>query len=378
MNSKSSLKKEIKNNLNDQGFFVNGKIEPLKYNKQFFKEIQQQAKKRKLKDHKNFILNNIDKIKNKTIDGCNLIPEKINLKIIEIKPGSKHEKFYKWWNFMWWSMPYQQAYGRQMRFIIWDEYHDAPFGIIGLQSPVLKMSVRDDYLSIPKEELDVWVNRSMQAQRIGALPPYNDLIGGKMVAMAVASNEIRKAYKEKYSERKTIIEKRKLNADLLFITTSSAFGKSSIYNRLNYKDEKVAISLGFTKGYGTFQFPRKLYGKISDFLESHGVNTDTSFGSGPSRKIKLLNKAFSLLDLPTFSQHNIRREYFLFPLASNLKDVIANNISPRYYDRSFNNIFRFWLERWAIPRSKRVLKWKDFNSHEYINKSIEKFFHDGE
>lgn len=38
----------------------------------------------------------------------------------------------------------------------------------------------------------------MNAQRVGALPPYNELIGGKIVALAMTSNEIREKYKQKY------------------------------------------------------------------------------------------------------------------------------------------------------------------------------------
>ena len=87
---------------------------------------------------------------------------------------------YRWWNLVWWSIPYQHSYGRQMRFIVWDTAHDIPFGLILLQSPVLKMSVRDKYLEITKEELDLWGNKSMHAQRVEALPPYyNEILRGK-------------------------------------------------------------------------------------------------------------------------------------------------------------------------------------------------------
>jgi len=54
---------------------------------------------------------------------------------------------------------------------LWDKTHDAPFGLISLQSPLLKMAVRDNYLGIPGDELDRWVNKSLHAQRVGALPP---------------------------------------------------------------------------------------------------------------------------------------------------------------------------------------------------------------
>ena len=63
-----------------------------------------------------------------------------------------------------------------MRFILWDTHHDLPFGLINLQSPILKTSVRDKSLGIPNNEIDYWVDKSMSAQRVGALPPYNELI----------------------------------------------------------------------------------------------------------------------------------------------------------------------------------------------------------
>ncbi|MFN3467742.1 MAG: Druantia anti-phage system protein DruA, partial [Candidatus Brocadiales bacterium] len=72
----------------------------------------------------------------------------------EVKPDSFEEILFRWWNLVWWSIPYQHPYGRQMRFLLWDTTHNAPFGLIGLQSPVLKMAVRDNSLGISRNELD--------------------------------------------------------------------------------------------------------------------------------------------------------------------------------------------------------------------------------
>lgn len=52
----------------------------------------------------------------------------------------------------------------------------------------------------------------MNAQRVGALPSYNELIGGKMVALAMTSNEIREKYKQKYKGYVSLIKKRKIDA----------------------------------------------------------------------------------------------------------------------------------------------------------------------
>ena len=49
------------------------------------------------------------------VDGSEIDPQEISLKIIEVKPNSFEAELFKWWNLVWWSMPYQHAYGRQMR-----------------------------------------------------------------------------------------------------------------------------------------------------------------------------------------------------------------------------------------------------------------------
>ncbi len=254
-----------------------------------------------------------------------------------------------------------------MRFLIWDTTHDMPFGLICLQSPVLKMAVRDNYLGISKDELDIWVNKSMNAQRVGALPPYNELLGGKMVALALTCNEIREAYKKNMKITVTILKGRRLEPELLFITTTSAFGKSSLYNRLKYNGELVAKSLGYTKGSGTFHIPDELYEELISFLISRGIIVKRGFGSGPSKKLKLIGLALKHLGLSNFTYHGIKREFYLFPLVKNLKEVISKKEEPIWYDRPFERLVDYWKERWAIPRAKRVNRWMDFNKNNFFS-----------
>ena len=259
-----------------------------------------------------------------------------------------------------------------MRFILWDEYHDAPFGLIGLQSPPLASSVRDNYLGLNNGNREYWINQSMYGQRIGALPPYNELLGGKMVALALISNEIRKAYEKKYKNRKTLLKKREIPNRLLFITTTSAYGRSSVYERIKYKGEKVSIFLGFTSGAGTFHLPQELYEELLLFLQQEGINTKRGYGTGPSRKLKLVDLGFKKLGLKNLTGsyvfHNIKRGYYLFSHVRNLHNVIQNNKRPLWYDRSFKELFSFWLERWCIPRSERKKEWKEFDSNKFFRK----------
>jgi hypothetical protein len=279
------------------------------------------AKSERISAHKDFILQASDLAKKYLINGKDLEVEKIKPKIIEIQSGTQEEKLFRWWNLIWWSLPYEHAYGRQMRFIIWDQYHDAPIGLIGLQSPILSWSVRDNYLGISPKQRDFWVNQSLNAQRIGALPPYNDILGGKLVTLLMTANIIRKKFENKYTNQKTILKKRELPPWLLFITTTGAYGKSSVYERLKFKKEKIVEFIGFTKGSGTFHIPNALYEDLIVYLKKRGYDVRRGYGSGPSRKLRLIDQALHSLGFINGATHGVKRAVYLFPLAKNLKAV---------------------------------------------------------
>ncbi|MBA7511968.1 hypothetical protein ES705_03967 [subsurface metagenome] len=365
---KELLHRKIIQVLKEQGFKINPHVRPCGNSKRTYKRLQQKARLEQILLHKKFIERYFEKVKMHCMNGKDIIPNEITLELREIHPNSLEEILFKWWNFIWWSIPYQRAYGRTMRFLLWDVAHNAPFGLICLQSPVLKMSVRDNYLNIPNNELDLWINKSMNAQRVGALPPYNDLIGGKMVALALTANEIRKTYKKKYKNYISLIKHRKLSADILFITTTSAFGRSSLYNRLKYKDELVAKCLGYTQGSGTFHIPKNVYEEILQFLKSKGVNVARGYGNGPSRKLRLIVLGLRYLGISSFAYHGIKREFYLFPLVKNLREVIRNKEDAVWYDRPFDELVDYWKKRWAVPRAERIPEWRDFKVNKFFKK----------
>lgn len=365
------LRERIIQAMEEQGFKINPHVGPKEHSKAAYRKVQQKAKLEQLSLRKNFLIDSIKKVKEYCRDGSEIIPWKISLELREVQSDSLEEILFRWWNLIWWSIPYQRAYGRQMRFLLWDTTHDAPFGLIYLQSPVLKMAVRDRWLGIPEDKLDIWVNKSMHAQRVGALPPYNELLGGKMVALALTSNEIIEAYKRKYENYVSIIRGRKLEPELLFITTTSAFGKSSMYNRLKYNGEVVAECLGYTRGSGTFHISEELYEELLEFLKAHGVDVARGYGHGPSRKLRLISLGLKYLGLSKFEYHGIKRGFYLFPLVKNLREVIQKGEKPIWVDRPLSNLVDFWKERWAIPRAERMLKWKNFSKDEFF-KRVEK------
>lgn len=363
------LRDRILEQVRSMGFKVNPHLRLADHTKQTYKNVQMKAKQVQVTEHRNSLLRFTDTARKFCLDGRDIDPEKIDLELRQVEQGTFESKLFFWWNLMWWSMPYQASYGRRMRFILWDKHHDIPFGMFLLQSPLLRMKARDEYLDIHNKEVDIWANQSMSAQRIGAIPPYNELIGGKMTALAMTSNEIRHAYSKKYKNKRTVMKNRILESRLLFITTTGAFGKSSMYDRLKYYREPAATPIGQTTGVGTFHIPHHIVRDIYDMLRRNNINTATGYGHGPSRKIQLLKRGFAQLGLSGFYQHGIHRKVYLFPLARNLHDVIGLGRRPLWYDRPFDDVVRFWHERWCMPRSKRTDAWRRFDKDSFFAES---------
>lgn len=364
--SKEMLREKIIRSLEAQGFLTNPHPHPDGNSKEVYRLLQEKARLERVKEHHGFLVKHVGIASKFLRDSADINPEKIELKLREVESDSLQEKLYRWWNFIWWSIPYERSYGRQLRFLLWDVTHDAPFGLIGLHSPPLRMAVRDNFLGISKETRDWWVNMSLSAQRVGALPPYNELLGGRMVALSLTANEIRGAYSQRYENSSSIIRGRRLPANLLFVTTTAAFGKSSLYNRLKYKDQPVVEFLGYSQGSGAFHISEALYEEILDFLGNEGVNVERGYGHGSSRKRQLLNKAFRMLGLSSFEYHGIKRGFYLFAHVKNLRDVIQNEVSPDWYDRPFCKLASYWRERWCVPRAERVPQWRNFQAKQFI------------
>lgn len=363
--TKEELKGEIIRYLRDVGIIdEEGNI--IKYkDKDSIKNVYYNIKKHFILGQMDFILDNVMVIDKYLLNGKDIDVKRIDLELRDIETDTDRV-IAKWFDIVWWSIPYRPTVGRRLSMLLWDRYHNAPFGLITLQSPVISdIKVRDKYYSFTTQEIKMKnINKIMDSHRIGAFPPYNYLTGGKMVAMAVASNEVIKKYKEKYYE------------DLIGITTMSAFGRSSIYNRLKYKGEYIARSIGYSSGYGNINIPDDLYNKLIKYLNENNVKTKFDFNCGSSVRIKLIRKAFSLLGLGKYSFNNIKKEVFVYNLVKNLKEVIINQAQPIWYDRPFYDLFTYWLQRWCFGKAERDTKFKEFNKKKFYDEYIYCYLND--
>jgi hypothetical protein len=333
--------------------------------KEDVKRLHRPAREEYVSRNLEWIRRNFRKYEDYFANGEEIVPHKIHPILVQVQEGWQSDlfrlaRFY-------WSIPYSHGFGRRLRFLIFDSSNGKLIGIFGLQSPPITFPVRDRLFEYPIGQKEILVNQTMDIFTLGALPPYNRLLGGKMVAMAVCANEVRKAYQLTYTGRITEMEKRVLPAHLVALTTTSAFGRSSIYNRLKYKGKLLAESLGFTNGYGNFHLQR-LYPLFKQYLESIGVDTKGGYGTGPKRSWQLMRLALDRVGVSAdLLKHGIQREAFLFRLVDNLEEYMnGKDKTPIYKNLPFADLAQYWRERYLLPRSERVDGWHCWDKQEIL------------
>ena len=269
-----------------------------------------------------------------------------------------------------WSMPFNKGYGRRLRFVIIDEAHDALIGIIGLQSPPADLACRDirfDYPTGRKLEL---VNQTMDAFAVGALPPYSYLLGGKLCAGLISTNTVREAYWRAYAGKRSLLELKRLGQPLVAVSTTSAFGRSSLYNRLNIGPRKLAECIGETKGFGLVHLEH-LYPEIEKVLLCKGLFTPAGFGNGPKVRWQNVSVFLRHVGLPKMLlHHGLNRPVYWFPFFDELEQGMSGGSFGNAYKLSEQDFSSYWRERWAIPRSERFPHWRCEGSKRLIELKI--------
>jgi hypothetical protein len=296
-------------------------------------------------------------------------PARITPCVIPVTPDSLEEKLFKVAR-GYWSMPYSKGYGRRMRFLVMDTHHQALIGIIGLQSPSADLACRDRYLDVPRDQKLSVVNNTLDAYTVGATPTYAPLLAGKLVAGFLCSPRIRQEYWRTYGHRETTQLKQRIPQPLLAITTSSAFGRSSIYNRLRNEERTLAEPLGFTQGFGTLHL-EEVYPTMVQWLRQTEKYVPAGFGNGPKVRWQNICNTLVGLRLPmAHLSHGIRREVFLFELVNNLLEVCREGATPDPIDFNDEAWGKYWLDRWALPRVSRKPDWYEFDAPSLLRQAL--------
>jgi len=233
----SQLIRSIHRHLSDLGFSRNGGRYVVQgdISKEKIRLLHSTQREETLLQSRQFVDTHGPKLIEHFASGTQIDPLSIDPELVEVTSKSFESSLFRFACLLW-SVPVSRGFGRRLRFLVRDRQNGCLIGLFALGDPVFNLSARDNWIGWTNEARKDRLVHVMDAYVVGAVPPYSQLIGGKLVAALMASKEVKKAYDRKYLGREAVISRKANRARLVLLTTTSALGRSSLYNRLSIPD----------------------------------------------------------------------------------------------------------------------------------------------
>lgn len=363
--SKPYLKRLLRQSLKAQGYQLNRAAISLKdYGKDSLRQAHTLAVQADIHRAKSALQSGEEQLLSFIANGSDIHVDSIRPVLFPVTKDNVYSRLFRYAS-LHWSIPISNGYGRRLRFLIFDESNNKLMGLLGLSDPVFSVRARDEWIGWTFGDRRERLYHVMEAYVLGAVPPYSQLLLGKFLAMLATSREVREAFVAKYEGKVSVIRQREYPPDLALVTTTSALGRSSIYNRLKYKQQPIMQSVGYTTGWGTFHFSNGIYEKILNYAYANvkGTAKAKNWGGGEFRnRQEVVRKTIKLLGYPEeWMMHQVQREIFVAPLASNAREYLcgqSNQLS--FVDHTMNDFFEFFKLRWLLPRAERMPEYQNF------------------
>lgn len=365
-----TLKKLIIESLEEQGFRIdnNQVLPPDDIDKDKVRTLHTLAVRHRVERGKKGLYKYEPRLLMRIATGGELVPETIQPSLVEVNPDSEDELLFRYIS-LHWSIPVSKGYGRRLRFLVVDQANNKLIGIIGLGDPIIALAARDKWIGWDRNTRHERLRYVIDAFVLGAVPPYSYLLCGKLIALLAASSDVRSRFFNKYRERHSLIQNRSHDIEPVLITTMSALGKSSIYNRLKYPNGVSYVSVGYTSGYGEFHFSNGLYKDIAQYAFTNCTPTSKNekWGKGFRNRREVIRKVLLHIGISDeWMRHGLQREIFVVPLASNSREFLRGEQNELVsFRQSATDIFMWFRQRWLLPRAKRDFRYKEFAPESY-------------
>lgn len=316
-------------------------------------------------------------------DGSEVQPDAIDPELVPVKSDHETGDLFRFATLLW-SVPVSRGFGRRMRFLVRDRSNGKLIGVFALGDPVFNLRARDEWIGWSVEDRRERLVHVMDAYVVGSVPPYAQLLGGKLVAALIGSSEVSDAFSARYGRSAGIISGIPKNPRLALVTVTSALGRSSLYNRLrlypngsprrsvelplgaNETDRALVeyVRIGVTSGYGHFQLSDELFCRLRDLLTQagHPYASGHQFGQGPNWRFRVIRVGLKMLGLDEeLIRHGISREIYALPLAENWQSFLRGREPiPLIRRPPADEIAKAALTKWIIPRAKRRPEFRRF------------------
>ena len=213
----------------------------------------------------------------------------------------------------------------------------------------------------------------------GAIPPYNELLGGKLLSILSCSPQVIRDYTLRYEKQISEIASRMKgkkvirDSNLVYLGTTSLYAiGSSQYNRIKVPLKNGNVlefkKMGITEGYGTVYFSMETSMALSRILEIQdgGKKINHVFGEGTSPRFRIISRGLSSMGIRAgaFLNHYSPRIVYSINLAKNTNEFLLgmdDNVDYGFDIKNDGNVMAntqelidYWYDRWMSMRLHSV------------------------
>jgi hypothetical protein len=215
----------------------------------------------------------------------------------------------------------------------------------------------------------------MEITVCGAVPPYNHLLGGKLVCLMMMSPRIVRDYRERYDNVVSIIASQMAGRPIIKEPHLAFLGTTSLYTDYSAQYNRVRLpagtvtgqilpieyrSLGRTEGFGSPNLSAETEQGLALLAETvkNYRNVNFMFGEGQSPKLRQLREGFAALGLnqTNLLQYGAPRIIYGVSLVGNLERVLLGVDDQPIYaldpesENAESQIADYWISRWLTSR----------------------------
>ncbi|EMN7029603.1 Druantia anti-phage system protein DruA [Pseudomonas aeruginosa] len=369
----ANLKRKLREHLHSLGFTktAEGALRAPGNGKDSIRTLHSAQREERLCASEKFLTRTGGKLLRYFASGTDVNPEKISPVLERVSSNTWQSDLFRLASLSW-SVPVSAGFGRRLRYLVWDKSNGKLMGIIAIGDPVFNLNVRDKFIGWSTEDRSARLVNLMDAYVLGAIPPYNTLLCGKLIACLLRSRDIYDDFTKTYGDSTGIISQQEKKARLLSIITTSSMGRSSVYNRLKLNGIEYLKSVGYTGGWGHFHIPDWLFMEMREYLRriDHTYADQHAFGQGPNWRLRTTRAALSALGFKDdLMRHGIQREVFICQLASNASSLLRSGKGKPDISSllSVEEISEQALDRWVIPRAMRMPDFKYWDATDLID-----------
>jgi hypothetical protein len=375
----ANLKRRIRHHLLSLGFQRSkddGHLVVSGTSKEVIRALHLAQRNARLRANREFITSQIPRLQKHFASGSDIDPHRISPILELISSDTWQSDLFRLASLTW-AVPVSNGFGRRLRYLVWDRHNKKLIGLIAVGDPVFNLSVRDKHIGW---DLDARTERLvdiLDAYVLGAVPPYNMLLGGKLVASLIRTRDIYNDFTKTYGGTMGIISKKKKNARLLAITTSSSLGRSSVYNRLKLNNTEYLTAIGYTGGWGHFHIADELFSELRSLLRDikHPYADLHRFGQGPNWRLRTTRAGLSALGFKEdMLRHGVQREVFICEMASNARKILRTGKGRPDLSAllSVEEVGQLAVRRWMMPRAERRPEYVQWQAARISDLLIEK------